>query len=108
MSRLMRAFHIDFNWKHLTTWVNITEQWPYRISWIIFYLETAAENKFTIEDTISLSEIYAKIRVSLPSHRDLEPLLGTIHILRITFVEIGFFIKKNYLSTLYFDQIFKL
>ena len=84
MSRLMRAFHIDFNWKHLTTWVNITEQWPYRISWIIFYLETAAENKFTIEDTISLSEIYAKIRVSLPSHRDLEPLLGTIHILRIT------------------------
>ena len=84
MSRLMRAFHIDFNWKHLTTWVNITEQWPYRISWIIFYLETAAENKFTIEDTISLSEIYAKIRVSLPSHRDLEPLLGTIHTLRIT------------------------
>ena len=75
MSRLMRAFHIDFNWNHLATWVNITEQWPYRMSWIIFYVETAAENKFVLEDNLSLAEIYATIRTSLPSHRDLEPLL---------------------------------
>lgn len=75
MSRLMRAFHIDFNWYHLATWVNITETWPYRISWIIFYVEIASENQFSVEDSMSLWEIYAKIRSSLPSHRDLEPLL---------------------------------
>ena len=30
MSRLMKAFQIDFNWSNLATWVNLTEQWPYR------------------------------------------------------------------------------
>ncbi len=74
-SRLMRAFHIDFNWNHLAIWVHITEQWPYRMSWVIFYVETAAENKYVIADSVSLWEIYMKIRCSLPSHRDLEPLL---------------------------------
>lgn len=75
MGRLMRAFHIEFNWNHLATWVHITEQWPYRVSWIIFFVETAAENKHVIADSTSLWEIYNKIRPSLPSHRDLEPLL---------------------------------
>merc|ERR1712020_554779 len=28
MGRLMKAFHIDFNWHHLASWVNITEQFP--------------------------------------------------------------------------------
>jgi ankyrin repeat-rich membrane spanning protein len=30
MGRLLKAFNIEFNWYHLATWVNITEQWPYR------------------------------------------------------------------------------
>ena len=30
MNRLMKAFQIDFNWSNLATWVNLTEQWPYR------------------------------------------------------------------------------
>lgn len=75
MSRLMRAFHLDFNWNHLAAWVHITEQWPYRMSWIIFYVETADEHKFVLADSTPLLEIYHKIRSSLPSHRDLEPLL---------------------------------
>ena len=75
MSRLMRAFHIDFNYAHLATWVHITEQWPYRVSWIIFYVEAAAEQHFEIEDSKSLWEIYTKIKSSLPNHKHHEPLL---------------------------------
>ncbi len=29
-----KAFNIDFNWHHLATWTNITEQWPLRTTWI--------------------------------------------------------------------------
>jgi ankyrin repeat-rich membrane spanning protein len=32
--RLLKAFNIDFNWQHLATWTNITEQWPLRTTWI--------------------------------------------------------------------------
>ena len=75
MSRLMRAFHIDFNYSHLATWVHITEQWPYRVSWIIFYVEAAAEHHFDVEDSKSLWEIYTKIKSSLPNQRNHDPLL---------------------------------
>ncbi len=37
--RLLKCFSIDFNWYHLSAWVNVTEQWPYRLSWIIIYCE---------------------------------------------------------------------
>ena len=60
MSRLMKAFHIDFNWSNLATWVNVTEQWPYRMSWIFFYIETAAERGLHIEDSTSLWDIYSR------------------------------------------------
>ena len=31
MGRLLKAFMVDFNWHQLAVWINITEQWPYRI-----------------------------------------------------------------------------
>ncbi|KAF3835812.1 hypothetical protein F7725_028370 [Dissostichus mawsoni] len=37
--RLLRANQITFNWDRLASWINLTEQWPYRTSWIILYLE---------------------------------------------------------------------
>ena len=66
MSRLLRAFHIDFNYSHLATWVHITEQWPYRISWIIFYVEVAAEQHLSNEELVgnckSLYENYTTLK----------------------------------------------
>ena len=77
MSRLMRAFHIDFNYAHLATWVNITEQWPYRITWIIFYVETAAsateqllhEQSDLIDNSKSLYEIYTRVKSAISSQQ---------------------------------------
>ena len=72
MSRLLRAFHIDFNYSHLATWVHITEQWPYRISWIIFYIEMAAEQHLSNEELVgnskSLYEIYTRLKKSTAKH----------------------------------------
>ena len=73
MGRLLKAFHIDFNWYHLATWVNISEQWPYRLSWIIFYCE---QNNDSLEDSTSLKEVYKKIKSIIPVQRDIEPLLS--------------------------------
>jgi ankyrin repeat-rich membrane spanning protein len=73
MGRLLKAFHIDFNWYHLATWVNISEQWPYRLSWIIYYCE---QNNDSLEDSTSLKEIYKKIKSIIPVQRDIEPLLS--------------------------------
>ena len=41
MGRLLKAFMVDFNWHQLAVWINITEQWPYRIE-----LETKVPTKF--------------------------------------------------------------
>ena len=73
MGRLLKAFHIDFNWYHLATWVNISEQWPYRLSWIIFYCE---QNNDSLDDSTSLKEVYKKIKSIIPVQRDIEPLLS--------------------------------
>ncbi|CAL4240545.1 unnamed protein product, partial [Meganyctiphanes norvegica] len=70
--RLMKAFHIDFNWYHLASWVNITEQWPYRASWLILYYEA---NEDSLEDKLPLTELYEKVKGFIPQSRDLEPLL---------------------------------
>ncbi|TNN80240.1 Kinase D-interacting substrate [Liparis tanakae] len=37
--RLLRANQIIFNWDRLASWINLTEEWPYRTSWIILFLE---------------------------------------------------------------------
>lgn len=70
--RLLKAFQIDFNWYHLASWVNLTEQWPFRTSWIIYHHETYEEH---IDDNTSLKHIYDKIRPNIPSLRDAEPLM---------------------------------
>ncbi|XP_037068486.1 kinase D-interacting substrate of 220 kDa-like [Pollicipes pollicipes] len=69
--RLVKAFHIDFNWYHLASWINITEQWPYRTTWMILYFEY---NESKLEDRMSLYELYTKIRGHIPSTREADPL----------------------------------
>lgn len=67
--RLLKAFNLDFDWHHLTVWVNITEQWPLRASALITYWEIF-ENKYT-DDSISLKSIYDKVSGSLPPDQSL-------------------------------------
>lgn len=55
--RLLKAFNIDFNWYHLASWINITEQWPYRTSWMIMYYERYEAD---LEDSVPLRIIYEK------------------------------------------------
>ncbi|XP_014273864.1 kinase D-interacting substrate of 220 kDa isoform X5 [Halyomorpha halys] len=70
--RLLKAFQMDFNWYHLASWINITEQWPYRTSWIIHYTETAEE---PVDDGVPLKVLYDKIREEIPVSKEMEPLL---------------------------------
>ncbi|KAK3100286.1 hypothetical protein FSP39_017608 [Pinctada imbricata] len=69
--RILRAYNIDFNWHRLASWINIIEQWPYRVSWIIFYFE---EHEL-IENNTSLCSIYQKIESKIPVSKEVEPLL---------------------------------
>jgi len=57
LGRLLKAFQLEFNWYHLASWINITEQWPYRISWMIIFHDT---NEDTIDDSMSLKTLYEK------------------------------------------------
>ncbi|XP_045107810.1 kinase D-interacting substrate of 220 kDa B-like isoform X3 [Portunus trituberculatus] len=70
--RLLKAFHIDFNWYHLASWINITEQWPYRASWLILYYEAHEE---ALEEKTSLKDLYEKIKNQVPISKDMDPLL---------------------------------
>lgn len=70
--RLLKAFQIDFNWYRLASWINITEQWPFRTSWIIYHYDLYED---TLDDNTSLKSIYDKIRPHIPSVKDTEPLL---------------------------------
>lgn len=54
---MLKAFHIDFNWYHLASWINITEQWPYRASWLILFYEA---NEDTLDDKCSLKDLFEK------------------------------------------------
>ena len=58
MGRLLKAFNIDFNWHHLASWANITEQWPYRTSWLTLFVD--CEEK--LEDSLPLSQVIIGIR----------------------------------------------
>ncbi|CAH1776765.1 unnamed protein product [Owenia fusiformis] len=69
--RLLRAYNIDFSWTRLAAWLNVTEQWPYRTSWMLWYLEET-EN---VDDTTSLKSIYDKIKGKVPLSKELEPLI---------------------------------
>ncbi|XP_066149832.1 kinase D-interacting substrate of 220 kDa B [Euwallacea fornicatus] len=70
--RLLKAFQIDFNWYRLASWINITEQWPFRTSWIIYHYDLYEDQ---LEDNTPLKAIYDKIRPLISSIKDSEPLL---------------------------------
>lgn len=55
--RLLKAFQIDFSWYRLSSWVNLTEQWPLRASMIVLEHDQAGEN---IDETASLQSLYEK------------------------------------------------
>ncbi|XP_063216492.1 kinase D-interacting substrate of 220 kDa isoform X3 [Bacillus rossius redtenbacheri] len=70
--RLLKAFDVDFNWYHLASWVNITEQWPYRTSWIILHYDACEDS---CDDGMSLKAIYDRLRPMIPVSKEVEPLL---------------------------------
>ncbi|XP_041810590.1 kinase D-interacting substrate of 220 kDa B isoform X2 [Chelmon rostratus] len=69
--RLLRANQIIFNWDRLASWINLTEEWPYRTSWIILFLEETDG----VSDQVALKTIYERISKSVPTTKDVEPLL---------------------------------
>uniref|UniRef100_UPI0037E7D658 kinase D-interacting substrate of 220 kDa B isoform X1 n=1 Tax=Semicossyphus pulcher TaxID=241346 RepID=UPI0037E7D658 len=69
--RLLRANQILFNWDRLASWINLTEEWPYRTSWIILFLEETDG----VSDQVTLKTIYERISKSIPTTKDVEPLL---------------------------------
>ncbi|XP_051242015.1 kinase D-interacting substrate of 220 kDa B isoform X4 [Dicentrarchus labrax] len=69
--RLLRANHIIFNWDRLASWINLTEEWPYRTSWIILFLEETDG----VSDQVALKTIYERISKNIPTTKDVEPLL---------------------------------
>ncbi|XP_078029702.1 kinase D-interacting substrate of 220 kDa B isoform X6 [Epinephelus lanceolatus] len=69
--RLLRANQISFNWDRLASWINLTEQWPYRTSWIILYLEETDG----VPDQATLKTIYERVSKNIPTTKDVEPLL---------------------------------
>lgn len=69
--RLLRANQIIFNWDRLASWINLTEEWPYRTSWIILFLEESQG----VADHVTLKTIYERISKNIPTTKDVEPLL---------------------------------
>ncbi|XP_051511842.1 kinase D-interacting substrate of 220 kDa B isoform X4 [Myxocyprinus asiaticus] len=69
--RLLRANQISFNWDRLASWINLTEQWPYRTSWLILYLEETDG----IPYQTTLKAVYERISKNIPTTKDVEPLL---------------------------------
>ncbi|XP_041668150.1 kinase D-interacting substrate of 220 kDa B isoform X2 [Cheilinus undulatus] len=69
--RLLRANQIIFNWDRLASWINLTEEWPYRTSWIILFLEETDG----VSDQVTLKTIYERISKNIPTTKDVEPLL---------------------------------
>ncbi|XP_034555029.1 kinase D-interacting substrate of 220 kDa B isoform X4 [Notolabrus celidotus] len=69
--RLLRANQISFNWDRLASWINMTEQWPYRTSWLILYLEETDG----VPDQATLKSIYERVSKNIPTTKDVEPLL---------------------------------
>ena len=67
MGRLLKAFTIEFNWHHLSVWINIAEQWPYRTSWMINFVE---ENEDSLELDTPLLSVYEKIKNHVPPKID--------------------------------------
>ena len=67
MGRLLKAFKIDFNWHHLSVWINVTEQWPYRASWMIHSIE---QSEGDLESHLPLLTVYQNIKDNIPKKID--------------------------------------
>lgn len=55
--RLLKAFQIDFSWYRLSSWINLTEQWPLRASMIVLQHDQSGE---TMDDSVPLQSVYEK------------------------------------------------
>lgn len=55
--RLLKAFHIEFSWYRLSSWINLTEQWPLRASMIVLEHDLNGDQ---IDDGVSLQSLYEK------------------------------------------------
>lgn len=55
--RLLKAFQIDFSWYRLSSWINLTEQWPLRASMIVLQHDQKGES---LDDNVSLQSLYEK------------------------------------------------
>ncbi|XP_036065876.1 kinase D-interacting substrate of 220 kDa B isoform X2 [Oryzias melastigma] len=69
--RLLRANQIIFHWDRLASWIYLTEEWPYRTSWIILFLEETDG----VSDQHTLKNVYERISKNIPTTKDVEPLL---------------------------------
>ncbi|XP_077594925.1 kinase D-interacting substrate of 220 kDa B-like isoform X1 [Stigmatopora nigra] len=69
--RLLRANQISFNWDRLASWINLTEEWPYRTSWLILFLEESDG----VPDRAALKHVYERVLAGIPSSKEVEPLL---------------------------------
>ncbi|XP_060660122.1 LOW QUALITY PROTEIN: kinase D-interacting substrate of 220 kDa [Drosophila nasuta] len=71
--RLLKAFQIDFSWYRLSSWINLTEQWPLRASMIVLHHDQYMDSN--ADDNISLQSVYEKVRPKLACLREAAPLL---------------------------------
>lgn len=70
--RLLKAFQIDFSWYRLSSWINLTEQWPLRASMIVLEHDLGGES---LDDNVSLQSLYDKVRPKLSCLREAAALL---------------------------------
>uniref|UniRef100_A0A672IWG8 Kinase D-interacting substrate 220b n=1 Tax=Salarias fasciatus TaxID=181472 RepID=A0A672IWG8_SALFA len=69
--RLLRANQIAFGWDRLASWIHLTEQWPYRTSWLLLHLEETDG----VPDHCPLKTLYERVLRNIPTTKDVEPLL---------------------------------
>ncbi|XP_037945191.1 kinase D-interacting substrate of 220 kDa B-like isoform X3 [Teleopsis dalmanni] len=70
--RLLKAFQIDFSWYRLSSWINLTEQWPLRASMIVLQHDQSMDS---YDDNMSLQSVYEKVRIKIACLREAAPLL---------------------------------
>lgn len=70
--RLLKAFQIEFSWYRLSSWINLTEQWPLRASLIVLEHDQAGDS---FDDLTSLQSVYDKVRPKIACLREAATLL---------------------------------
>ncbi|XP_033155617.1 kinase D-interacting substrate of 220 kDa isoform X1 [Drosophila mauritiana] len=71
--RLLKAFQIEFSWYRLSSWINLTEQWPLRASMIVLHHDQFMDGN--ADESVSLQSVYEKLRPKLAYLREAAPLL---------------------------------